>query len=140
MPELELRELQKIYVDRGLDEATAMEVAMQLTHHDALGAHARDELGFSEITSARPIQAALASAVTVSVGAALPLLTAALAPIGNVIVLVSVLSLLFLAALGALAAWAGGASRWRAALRVTFWGAIAMVLTAIIGKLFGTVV
>ena len=140
MPEFELRELQKIYIERGLDEATAMEVAKQLIHHDALGAHARDELGFSEITSARPIQAALASAVTFSAGAALPLVTAALVPIGKVIVLVSALSLLFLAALGALAAWAGGASRWRAAVRVTFWGAIAMALTAIIGKLFGTVV
>jgi vacuolar iron transporter family protein len=140
MPELELRELQKIYVERGLDEATAMEVARQLTHHDALGAHARDELGFSEVTSARPIQAALASAVTFSLGAALPLVTAALVPIGKVIVWVSGLSLVFLAALGAMAAWAGGASRWRAAIRVTFWGAIAMALTAVIGKLFGTVV
>jgi len=117
-----------------------MEVAKQLTRHDALGAHARDELGFSEITSARPIQAAFASAITFSVGAALPLLTAALVPIGKVIVMVSLLSLVFLGALGAIAAWAGGASRWRAALRVTFWGAIAMALTALIGKLFGTVV
>jgi VIT1/CCC1 family predicted Fe2+/Mn2+ transporter len=140
MPELELRELQKIYIERGLDEATAMEVAKQLTHHDALGAHARDELGFSEITSARPIQAALASALTFSVGAALPLVTAALVPIGKAIGLVSLLSLLFLGVLGALAAWAGGASRWRGAVRVTFWGAIAMALTAIVGKLFGTVV
>lgn len=140
MPELELRELQKIYIERGLDEATAMEVAKQLTHHDALGAHARDELGFSEITSARPIQAAMASALTFSVGAALPLVTAVLVPIGRVIVLVSALSLLFLAALGALAAGAGGASRWRGAVRVTFWGAVAMALTAIVGKLFGAVV
>lgn len=140
MPELELRELQKIYIERGLDEATAMEVAKQLTHHDALGAHARDELGFSAITSARPIQAALASALAFSVGAALPLVTAVLVPIGKAIVLVSVLSLVFLAVLGALAAWAGGASRWRGALRVTFWGAIAMALTAIVGKFFGTVV
>jgi vacuolar iron transporter family protein len=140
MPELELRELQKIYIERGLDEATAMEVARQLTHHDALGAHARDELGFSDITSARPIQAAFASALTFSVGAALPLFTAVLVPIGRVIALVSVLSLLFLAVLGALAAWAGGASRWRAAVRVTFWGAVAMALTATVGKLFGTVV
>jgi VIT1/CCC1 family predicted Fe2+/Mn2+ transporter len=140
MPEVELRELQKVYIERGLDEATAMKVATQLTQHDVLGAHARDELGFSRITSARPIQAALASAVTFSAGAALPLLTAALVPIGKVIVFVSVLSLVFLAALGALAAWAGGASRWRAAVRVTFWGAVAMALTAIVGKLFGTVV
>jgi vacuolar iron transporter family protein len=140
MPELELRELQKIYVERGLDEATALEVANQLTRHDALGAHARDELGFSHITSARPIQAAAASAVTFSIGAALPLLTAALVPIGQVILWVSVLSLIFLATLGALSAWAGGANRWRAALRVTFWGAVAMALTAAVGKLFGTVV
>lgn len=140
MPELELQELQKIYIDRGLDEATAMEVAKQLTHHDALGAHSRDELGFSEVTSARPIQAALASAVTFSAGAALPLITAALVPIGKAILWVSLLSLLFLAVLGTLSAWAGGANRWRAAVRVTFWGAIAMALTAIIGKFFGTVV
>ncbi|HET9635881.1 MAG TPA: VIT family protein [Gemmatimonadaceae bacterium] len=140
MPDAELHELQKIYIERGLDEATALEVAKQLTHHDALGAHARDELGFSEITSARPIQAAMASAVTFSVGAALPLVTAAVVPIGNAIVWVSVLSLVFLGALGAVSAWAGGASRWRATARVTFWGAVAMALTAIIGKLFGTVV
>lgn len=140
MPELELRELQKIYIGRGLDEATALEVAKQLTRHDALGAHARDELGFSEITSARPIQAAFASALTFSLGAALPLVTAAIVPIGDVIMLVSLMSLVFLGGLGALAAWAGGASRWRAALRVTFWGAVAMALTAIVGKLFGTIV
>jgi vacuolar iron transporter family protein len=140
MPDLELRELQKIYIARGLDEPTALEVAKQLTHHDALAAHARDELGFSDITSARPVQAALASAVTFSIGAALPLLTAVLVPIGKVIALVSLLSLGFLAALGAMAGWAGGASRWRAAVRVTFWGAVAMGLTAIVGRLFGTAV
>lgn len=136
----ERRELTAIYINRGIEPALARQVAQQLMAHDALGAHARDELGFSEITSARPIQAALASALTFSVGAALPLVTAALVPIGKAIALVSVLSLVFLAVLGSLAAWAGGASRWRGALRVTFWGAIAMALTAIVGKLFGTVV
>jgi VIT1/CCC1 family predicted Fe2+/Mn2+ transporter len=139
-PELELRELQDIYIGRGLDRETASQVAQQLTRHDALSAHARDELGFSHVTAARPIQAALASAATFSVGAGLPLITAALVPIANVIIFVSALSLIFLAVLGALAASAGGASSLRGAIRVTFWGAIAMALTALVGKLFGTVV
>ena len=102
--------------------------------------HARDELGMSQMSAPHPIQAALASAATFAVGAACPLLTAALVPIGKVIILVSVLSLVFLAMLGALAAWAGGANILRGALRVTFWGAFAMAVTAIIGKIFGTVV
>lgn len=139
-PDDELRELQGIYIKRGLDETTALKVAEQLTAHDALAAHSRDELGFSEITSARPVQAAFASAATFSVGAALPLVTAAVVPIGNLIVVVSALSLVFLATLGALAAKAGGASGFRGSLRVTFWGAFAMALTALVGKLFGTAV
>ncbi len=139
-PDRELRELQGIYVNRGLDPATALQVAQQLTAHDALSAHARDELGFSHTTAARPIQAAVASAVTFSVGAALPLVTALLIPFQNLIVAVSGLSLVFLAGLGALAARTGGANPLRGALRVTFWGAFALVLTALVGKLFGTVV
>ena len=139
-PDLELRELQGIYVKRGLDAGTALEVARQLTAHDALGAHARDELGFSDTMSARPVQAALASAATFSVGAALPLVTAALIPFGSLIVAVSGLSLVFLAALGALAAQVGGAGSFRGALRVTFWGALAMALTAFVGRMFGAAV
>jgi VIT1/CCC1 family predicted Fe2+/Mn2+ transporter len=139
-PDLELRELQGIYVNRGLDPALALQVAQQLTERDALTAHARDELGLSETTAARPIQAALASAATFSVGAALPVVTSVLVPFGSVITAVSALSLLFLAALGALAARAGGAPVIRGALRVTFWGALAMGLTAVIGRLFGAVV
>jgi vacuolar iron transporter family protein len=140
IPELELRELQGIYVKRGLDSALAMQVAQQLTNSGALSAHARDELGISDMTAARPIQAALASAATFSVGAALPLVTTALVPFGSVIPAVSALSLVFLAALGMLAAQAGGATIWRGALRVTFWGALAMALTALVGRIFGTVV
>lgn len=139
-PDIELRELQGIYVNRGLDSALAMQVAQQLTTHDALSAHARDELGISAMTTARPVQAALASAATFSVGAALPLVTTALVPFGSVILVVSALSLVFLAALGMLAAQAGGASVWRGALRVTFWGALAMAATYLVGKLFGAVV
>lgn len=139
-PDIELRELQGIYVNRGLDSALAMQVAQQLTTHDALSAHARDELGISAMTTARPVQAALASAATFSVGAALPLVTTALVPFGSVILVVSALSLVFLAALGMLAAQAGGASVLRGALRVTFWGALAMALTALVGRLVGAVV
>ncbi|HJQ53370.1 MAG TPA: VIT family protein [Gemmatimonadaceae bacterium] len=140
MPDEELRELQQIYIDRGLDPALAHEVAQQLTARGALSAHARDELGISETTAARPVQAALASAATFSVGAALPLLTAVIFPIGRIIGTVSALSLVFLAALGMLAAKAGGASVIRGAVRVTFWGALAMGLTALVGRLFGSVV
>lgn len=140
MPDEELRELQHIYIDRGLDPALAHEVAQQLTARGALSAHARDELGISETTAARPVQAALASAATFSVGAALPLLTAVIFPMGRIIGTVSALSLVFLAALGMLAAKAGGASVIRGAVRVTFWGALAMGLTALVGRLFGSVV
>lgn len=140
MPDEELKELQQIYIDRGLDPALAHEVAQQLTARGALSAHARDELGISETTTARPVQAALASAATFSVGAVLPLLTAVIFPMGRIIGMVSVLSLVFLAALGMLAAKAGGASVIRGAIRVTFWGALAMGLTALVGRLFGAVV
>lgn len=139
-PDAELDELRGIYMERGLDADLALQVAQQLTARGALTAHARDELGISDKNVARPIQAAMASAATFSVGAALPLVTAAIAPFSNLIMIVSGLSLVFLAALGALAARAGGASVWKGALRVTFWSALAMALTAIVGKFFGTVV
>lgn len=136
-PRHEHDELAAIYVGRGLDAALAAEVATQLTKHDALGAHARDELGISETLSARPVQAALASAGTFSVGAVLPLLVVLLVPASQLMLVVSVSSLLFLALLGSLAACAGGASVMTAAARVTFWGALAMALTAGVGALFG---
>jgi len=137
-PEAEERELAGIYVQRGLDPILARTVAEQLMAHDALGAHARDELGLTEIMSARPLQAALASAATFAVGAALPLVTAMLTPIAATTVVVSATSLVFLAILGALAARAGGASPWIGMARVTFWGAAAMALTFGVGRLFGT--
>jgi VIT1/CCC1 family predicted Fe2+/Mn2+ transporter len=135
----ERRELAAIYVGRGLDLALAEQVAGQLMAHDALGAHARDELGISPGLSARPIQAALASAASFVVGAALPLAVTALAPVSVLIVLVSGTSLLFLALLGGLAAHAGGAGVTVGAMRVTFWGALAMAVTSGVGALFGTV-
>jgi VIT1/CCC1 family predicted Fe2+/Mn2+ transporter len=136
-PDAELAELTGIYEKRGLDPALARQVAEQLTAHDAFAAHARDELGLTEEQAARPIQAALASALTFSVGAALPLVITALVPAGQLILIVSVSSLLCLALLGAIAAHAGGAGRWRGALRVTFWSALALLLTAAVGRLFG---
>jgi VIT1/CCC1 family predicted Fe2+/Mn2+ transporter len=140
-PAIEQAELSAIYQQRGLDEDTADEVAAQLTAKDALAAHARDELSITHLTTARPVQAALTSAVTFSAGAALPLAAAWLAPVGRVmIVVVSVASLLFLALLGAIGARAGGAPIGKGTLRVAFWGAIAMAITAGIGKLVGTVV
>jgi vacuolar iron transporter family protein len=135
----ERKELAAIYVGRGLDPALAKQVADQLMAHDALGAHARDELGISETLSARPMQAALASAASFAAGAAMPLLVAALAPQAGLIALVSGASLVFLALLGGLAARAGGASVAAGAVRVTFWGALAMGLTAGVGALFGTI-
>jgi len=139
-PAFELDELQEIYVGRGLEPALARQVAEQLTAHDALAAHARDELGISAVHAARPVQAALASAGTFAIGAALPLIVAAVAPTPRIIVLVASTSLVFLALLGAIAARAGGASITRGAIRVTFWGAAALALTALIGHLFGTTV
>jgi VIT1/CCC1 family predicted Fe2+/Mn2+ transporter len=134
----ERRELAAIYVGRGLDPALAKQVAEQLMAHDALGAHARDELGISDTLSARPIQAALTSAASFAVGAALPLLSAALAPGRALIPVVSATSLVFLAILGGLAARVGGAPVQVGVVRVTFWGALAMALTAGVGALFGT--
>lgn len=136
----EHQELTAIYIQRGLTPALAKQVAEQLMAQDALGAHARDELGLTEIHTARPIQAALASAATFAVGAALPLLLALLSPIGTMIAIVSIGSLLFLALLGGLAARAGGANILLGAGRVTLWGALAMAATAIVGALFGAVV
>jgi VIT1/CCC1 family predicted Fe2+/Mn2+ transporter len=132
-------ELTAIYVARGLEPALAKQVAKQLMAHDALGAHARDELGISETSRARPIQAALASAGSFAVGAAMPLLVTVTAPAGSLIPLVSATSLVFLALLGGLAARAGGAGVTIGAIRVTFWGALAMALTAGVGWLFGSV-
>jgi len=136
-PEHEHAELAAIYVKRGLDAALASSVASQLMQHDALGAHARDELGISDTLAARPVQAALASAGTFAVGAALPLLIVVLFPGSALMWTVSGSSLLFLAMLGSLSARAGGAAIIPAATRVTFWGALAMALTAAVGALFG---
>ena len=135
----ERKELAAIYVGRGLDQALAKQVADQLMAHDALGAHARDELGISKTVRARPIQAAFASAGSFAVGAAMPLLVTALAPQKALILLVAGTSLAFLALLGALAAHTGGAGLAAGAMRVTFWGALAMAVTAGVGALFGTV-
>jgi vacuolar iron transporter family protein len=139
-PVAEENELAGIYVGRGLDPELARSVAKQLTAHDALGAHARDELGISELTTARPMQAALASAATFAVGAALPIVAATLSPTRSIGLIVSGASLVCLAVLGALAGRAGGASPLVGSVRVTFWGAIAMGATAVVGMIFGTTV
>jgi VIT1/CCC1 family predicted Fe2+/Mn2+ transporter len=136
----ERNELTAIYIGRGLDAKLARQVANQLMAHDALGAHTRDELGISQQTRARPVQAAFASAASFSVGALLPVAAAALSPDSRVLYVVPIAALVFLAALGAVAARAGGAPSARASLRVTFWGALAMAITAAIGALVGTVV
>jgi VIT1/CCC1 family predicted Fe2+/Mn2+ transporter len=135
----EHKELTAIYVARGLDPSLAKQVAEQLMAHDALGAHARDELGISETFRARPIQAALASAGSFAIGAAMPLLVTSMTPAADLIPLVSGTSLVFLALLGGLAASAGGAGVTMGAVRVTFWGALAMALTAGVGWMFGTI-
>jgi vacuolar iron transporter family protein len=139
-PAFETEELAEIYVKRGVDQALARQVAQQMMAKDALGAHARDELGISEITTARPVQAALTSAASFSVGAAMPLLMVVVSPKGALVPIVFAASLGFLAVLGAIGAKAGGANILRATARVTFWGALAMAVTAGIGKLFGTVI
>ena len=136
-PEQEHAELTSIYVKRGLDKALAANVATQLMQHDALGAHGRDELGISDTLAAQPVQAALASAGTFAVGALLPLLMVLLLPVSAIMWGVAGSSLLFLALLGFLAARAGGAPALRSVARVTFWGALAMALTAGVGALFG---
>jgi VIT1/CCC1 family predicted Fe2+/Mn2+ transporter len=135
----ERRELAAIYVERGLDPVLAKKVADQLTAHDALAAHARDELGISDRQRPRPVQAALASAASFAVGAAMPLLVAAMVPQTHLIILVGCASVAFLALLGAMAARAGGSGAAMGAIRVTFWGALAMAVTAGIGTLFGIV-
>lgn len=139
-PVSERHELTSIYVARGLEPALAQQVAQQLMEHDALGAHARDELGISDQLSARPIQAALASAASFAIGAVLPLLVTALSGEKNMIFWVAGTSLIFLAALGAVAAKVGGANPALGAWRVTFWGALAMAITAGVGALFGAAV
>ncbi len=136
----ERQELAEIYVSRGLDASLAAQVAAQLMAHDALGAHARDELGLTETHSARPMQAAIASAATFAIGAIMPLSVVLIAPRSGLIILVAVSSLSFLALLGGMAAKAGGASVIVGSARVTFWGTLAMGLTAVIGALFGTIV
>lgn len=139
-PDLERAELAGIYVTRGLTPELADQVAVQLMAHDALGAHARDELGMSEFTRARPLQAALASAAAFASGAILPVALAALLPLTGITTGVGGSTLVLLAGLGALAARLGGAPMMRGSLRVTFWGAMAMATTALVGRLFGTVV
>jgi VIT1/CCC1 family predicted Fe2+/Mn2+ transporter len=138
-PEYEKRELANIYVSRGVERGLAREVAEQLMAKDALGAHARDELGISAITVARPVQAALASAGTFSVGAAAPLALALISPSHRIIPVVALGCLVFLAVLGMIGAKAGGANIIKPAIRVTFWGALAMAVTAAIGAIFGTI-
>lgn len=137
-PEFERHELAQIYIHRGVEPRLALQVADQLMAKDALGAHARDELGISETTAARPILAALASAAAFSVGAVMPLAMVLLSSPSRLVVVVSIASLLFLAVLGAIGAWAGGADMLKATARVTFWGALAMALTAGVGAMFGT--
>lgn len=139
-PAHELQELAGIYVSRGVSPELATQVAAQMMAKDALEAHARDELGMFEHTTARPLQAAFTSAVTFSIGALLPLLLVLLAPTGLMIPTISAGTILLLGVLGAIGARAGGAQIWRATLRVTFWGAAALAVTALIGKIFGTVV
>lgn len=136
----ERRELANIYVKRGLDPVLAKKVAEQLMEHDALAAHARDELGLTETHTAQPIQAAVASALSFAVGAVLPLLAVLIAPVNLMISIVVGSTLFFLALMGMLAAYLGGANMWTGALRVTFWGLLAMLATALVGKLFGTTV
>jgi VIT1/CCC1 family predicted Fe2+/Mn2+ transporter len=137
--ELELEELADIYVERGIEPVLAKQVADQLMAHDALGAHARDEIGISHNVTARPVQAAFSSAVTFTVGAAFPLMIAWAIPVARLIPAVAMSSLVFLALLGGLAAFTGGARISVGAVRVTFWGALAMALTAGVGHLFGVI-
>ena len=136
-PEAELEELTRIYVDRGLDRDLAEKVAVQLTERDVLGSHARDELGISDTVTARPVQAAFVSALTFAVGAALPLIIASLAPTAQITLIVAITTLVALAVLGGLGASVGGAGIVKGAIRVTFWGALAMAATAVVGMVFG---
>lgn len=134
--ESELKELTGIYVNRGLSPALARQVAEQLTAHDAFGAHARDELGITDLSTAKPLEAAMASAMSFAIGASLPLMVILLVPFQQIRIMVPITSLILLAALGALAAFAGGANLLRAAFRVAFWGAMAMLATALVGHWF----
>lgn len=137
MPEAELEELTRIYIDRGLDEGLARQVAVQLTERDALGSHARDELGISETVTSRPIQAAMVSAVTFAVGAVIPLIVTLLVPEKSIALFVAASTIVGLAVLGGLGASVGGAGVIKGAARVTLWGALAMAATAAVGALFG---
>ncbi len=139
-PDFELQELTNIYVARGVEPGLARQVAEQMTAKDALGAHARDELGINEITQARPIQAAIASAAAFASGAALPLLVVLATPFAQLTAIVPVASLASLAILGGWSTRASGVTSWKPVVRVVFWGAVAMAVTALIGKLFGAVV
>ncbi|HCR72361.1 MAG TPA: hypothetical protein DIW23_13010 [Anaerolineae bacterium] len=134
----EHKELTNIYIERGLEPALAKQVADQLMKHDALTAHARDELGLTEVHTARPFQAAWTSALTFALGAALPLLAVLLSPMNLIIPIVMISSLFFLAGMGMLASNTGGSNIWVGALRVTFWGLVAMIATFLVGRLFGT--
>ncbi|QDV85705.1 VIT1/CCC1 transporter family protein [Planctomycetes bacterium TBK1r] len=136
-PERELDELTQIYVQRGLDANLARQVAVQLSEHDALGTHARDEIGISETITARPIQAALASAASFAVGAIVPIIVVLVSPSGGLVWVVFGVTVLLLAALGATASWIGGSRMHVGAIRVTFWGILAMAATALVGRLFG---
>jgi VIT1/CCC1 family predicted Fe2+/Mn2+ transporter len=137
MPEIELKELAKLYQHRGLDETLALEVAKQLTKHDALGAHAKDELGINEITQAKPMQAALASAASFIAGGMLPMLVSIFAPLHLMVVYQYGFSIVFLAISAIVAAKAGGSSVGKAVMRICFWGTAAMLMTALVGYLFG---
>jgi VIT1/CCC1 family predicted Fe2+/Mn2+ transporter len=137
MPEIELRELAKVYENRGCTKETAMQVAIELTEHDALGAHARDELGINEITQAKPLQAAMASFSSFAVGALLPFTVSLLAPIKQMVYFQYGFSIIFLMLLGAVSAKAGGSSIKIAVLRICFWGTVAMGITAFVGRVFG---
>jgi VIT1/CCC1 family predicted Fe2+/Mn2+ transporter len=140
VPESELEELTAIYVSRGLTESLAKEVAIQLTAKDALGTHARDELGITETLMARPVQASLSSAAAFAVGAVVPIIACAVAPTASVSLATSLATVATLALLGSVAAYVGGAVIWRGAVRVMFWGVLAMAITAGVGKLFGAAV
>lgn len=137
-PEMELDELTSIYMSRGLEESLARQVAEQMTAYDALGVHAREELGITETLMARPLQASLASAAAFAAGAIIPIIATLTAPAKSVGLVTSAATILTLTALGSLAAMVGGATIWRGAVRVTFWGALAMGVTALVGKLIGT--
>jgi len=137
MPELELQRLAEIYIERGLQQETALTVARELTAHDALGAHVRDELGINEISQAKPIQAALASGGAFTAGGALPLFVVLLVPLSGMEYFLYASAIFFLILLGAVSAKAGGSGIWKAIIRITFWGTIAMGLTALAGYIFG---